>query len=91
MLVSALIAVTRVTKAIRDDSWWRFGGGDMTLGGVFTGGESSWWRGDHNRIKRKLSVSQFVFIHSAYYFLVILCVGEFVVGEFACGRIHWLP
>ena len=80
MLVSALIAVTRVTKALRDDSWWRFGGGEMTLGG-----ESSWWRGDHNRIKRKLSVSQFVFIHSAYYFLVILCVGEFVVGEFACG------
>ena len=58
----------------------------MTLGGVFTGGESSWWRGDHNQIRRKLSVLQFVFIHSAYYFLVILCV-----GEFACGRIHWLP
>ena len=52
MLVSALIAVTRVTKAIRDDTWWRvywwrFGGGEMALGGEFTGGESSWWRGDH--------------------------------------------
>ena len=22
-------------------------GGKMTLGGEFTGGESSWWRGDH--------------------------------------------
>ena len=39
MLVSALIAVTRVTKATRNDSWWRFGVGEMTLGG-----ESSWWR-----------------------------------------------
>ena len=45
----------------------------------------------HPWTKRKLSVSQFVFIHSAYYFLVIFFVGEFVVGEFACGRIHWLP
>ena len=44
--------MTRVNKAIRDDSWWRvdwwrFGGGEITLGGEFTGGESSWWRGDH--------------------------------------------
>ena len=30
---------------------------------------------DHNRMRKKLSVSQFVFIHSAYYFSVILCVG----------------
>ena len=43
MLVSALIAVTRVTKATRNDSWWRFGVGEMTLGG-----ESS--RERHKRI-----------------------------------------
>ena len=34
MLVSAIIALTR-------------DGGEMTLGGEFTGGESSWWRGDY--------------------------------------------
>ena len=23
--------------------------------------------------------------------LIIFCVGELIVGKFACGRIHWLP
>ena len=26
--------------------WWRFGGGEMTLGGEFTCGESFWWQGE---------------------------------------------
>ena len=35
----------------------------------------------YNRYE-ELSVSPLLFIHCVYYFLVIFCVGEFVVGEF---------
>ena len=52
MPVSAIIALTRVTKAIRDEPWWRvcwwrFGGGEMTFGGEFAGGEVTINRSDH--------------------------------------------
>ena len=47
MLVSALIAVTRVTKQCEMTLGGESAGGEMTLGGEFTGGESSWWRVDH--------------------------------------------